>query len=53
MPKETVEELQNAIEDCLAEIVDAKARNLHELVDVLNHDIRKYRRAIKKIKAGA
>jgi ribosomal protein L29 len=53
MSKETIEQLHNAIEEATRELVDAKAKNLHELVDVLNHDIRKYRRAIKKIQAGA
>jgi ribosomal protein L29 len=52
MITETIEQLQNAIEDATRELVDAKAKRLHELVDVLNHDIRKYRRAIKKLKAG-
>jgi ribosomal protein L29 len=51
MSKETIEQLQAAIEEAMLELVDAKARNLHEFVDVLNHDIRKYRRAIKKLQA--
>jgi ribosomal protein L29 len=52
MSSETVEQLQSAIEEATRELVDAQAKNLHELVDVLNHDIRKYRRAIKKLKEG-
>jgi len=51
MSKETIEQLQSAIEEIILELIDAKARNLHELVDALNHDLRKYRRAIKKLQA--
>jgi ribosomal protein L29 len=53
MSNETIEQLQDAIEQVTRELVDAKAKNLHELVDALNHDLRRYRRAIKKIQAGA
>jgi uncharacterized coiled-coil DUF342 family protein len=53
MSYETIEQLQAAIVEAQGEVLEAKARNLHELVDALNHDIRKYRRAIKKLKAGA
>lgn len=53
MSKDTIEELQQAIEQAELQLVEAKAKRLHEYVDVLNHDIRKFRRAIKKIKAGA
>ena len=52
MSKETIEQLQAAIEEATLELVEAKARNLHELVDALNHDLRKYRRAIKKLQEG-
>ena len=51
MSKETIEQLQAAIEEATLELVEAKNRNLHELVDALNHDLRKYRRAIKKLQA--
>jgi hypothetical protein len=51
MSRETIEQLQDAIEQTTRQLVDAKAKNLHELVDALNHDLRRYRRAIMKLKA--
>ena len=53
MTTETIEELETAIKATLAELAIAEAKRLHEYVDVLNHDLRKYRRAIRKLKAGA
>lgn len=50
--KESVADLEAGIAEMQAHLQTAKAKNLHELVDALNHDIRKYRRAIKKLKAG-
>lgn len=52
MEKETVADLEAVIAEMQAHLQTAEAKNLHELVDALNHDIRKYRRAIKKLKAG-
>lgn len=53
MPIETIEELETAIKATLSELAVAESKKLHEYVAVLNHDLRKYRRAIRKLKAGA
>ena len=52
MQGETIEQLEVAIKETLEQLAEAQAKKLHEYVDVLNHDLRRYRRAIRKLKAG-
>lgn len=53
MTTETIEEFEAAIKETLEQLAEAQEKKLHEYVDVLNHDLRRYRRAIRKLKAGA
>jgi ribosomal protein L29 len=53
MQGETIEQLEAAVKETLEQLAEAQAKKLHEYVDVLNHDLRRYRRAIRQLKAGA
>jgi len=53
MSKETIQELQIHIQWTEKKLEEAKEKNYQELINVLNHDLRKYRRAIKNLQAGA
>lgn len=49
-PRETIEDFEKAIAETLLELKEAKNQ---EYIDVLNHDLRRFRRAIRQLKAGA
>jgi hypothetical protein len=50
---ETIADFEAAIFEAQSWLETAKAKNAEELVAHLNHEIRKFRRAIKKLQAGA
>jgi hypothetical protein len=54
MPRYTVEELDAIIAEITSTIFEAKDKGYSdEVIAHLNHELRKYRRAMKNAKAGA
>lgn len=50
MQGETIEQFEAAIKETLEQLAEAQEKKLHEYIDVLNHDLRRYRRAVRELK---